>query len=135
MTKVIITDGGRKAAGYKGTANDCVTRAFAIARSLPYKLAYQEVARFLERQIDGGTPRQGVPADYTKKFFAQMGWRFVDTMTIGGGKPFTIDELPGGTVIALVDSHVFAVIDKTVHDAYDPTKGGDDSVIGYWVRS
>lgn len=30
---MIIDDGGRELAGYKGTAGDCVCRAFAIAKS------------------------------------------------------------------------------------------------------
>ena len=45
-------DGGRQAAGYTGTAGDCVTRALAIATGLPYQTVYtrlNELAR-LERR-------------------------------------------------------------------------------------
>lgn len=37
---MIIDDGGRELAGYKGTAGDCVCRAFAIASQRPYKEIY-----------------------------------------------------------------------------------------------
>ena len=37
-------DGGRKAAGYKGSAGDCVTRAIAIAAELPYREVYDALA-------------------------------------------------------------------------------------------
>ena len=33
----IYSDGGRAAAGYKGDAGDCVTRAIAIATEIPYQ--------------------------------------------------------------------------------------------------
>jgi hypothetical protein len=38
MTKFRYDDGGRKAAGFKGRAGDCVTRAIAIAAQLPYSV-------------------------------------------------------------------------------------------------
>ena len=37
-------DGGRKLAGYKGSADDCVCRAIAIATGLPYKQVYDRLA-------------------------------------------------------------------------------------------
>lgn len=134
MTKVIITDGGRAEAGYKGTANDCVTRAFAIATGLPYQVAYDELRRFLSNCFEGGSPRSGVSMEVTRRFYGRMGWKFVDTMMVGGGKKFTIDDLPSGKVIALLDHHVSVVIDGTIHDAYDPTVDGNDSVLGYWSK-
>ena len=33
----VYDDGGRKAAGFRGTAGDCVTRSIAIATRLPYR--------------------------------------------------------------------------------------------------
>ena len=34
------SDGGRAAAGYKGTAGDCATRAIALATGKPYQEVY-----------------------------------------------------------------------------------------------
>jgi len=39
-----ITDGGRYAAGFRGTARDCVTRALAIATDTPYGEMYKTLA-------------------------------------------------------------------------------------------
>ena len=36
-------NGGRAAAGFRGAAGDCVTRAIAIATGLPYRQVYEEV--------------------------------------------------------------------------------------------
>ena len=38
-----FNDGGRKDAGFKGRAGDCVTRAIAIASGLPYKKVYNDL--------------------------------------------------------------------------------------------
>jgi hypothetical protein len=135
MTKVIITDGGRKDAGYKGTANDCVTRAFAIATGLPYKVAYEEVYRFLSNYVDGGSPRTGLRPDLVGRFFGRMGWSFVDLSLVSRVGGFTIESLPAGKVIALMDDHVCVVVDGIVHDAYDPTLKGKNTVNGYWFKS
>jgi hypothetical protein len=40
--KWVYNDGGRKAAGYKGEARDCVVRAIAIATDQPYEVVYKE---------------------------------------------------------------------------------------------
>jgi hypothetical protein len=37
LMKIVIDDGGREAAGFKGSAGDCVCRAIAIASGRPYK--------------------------------------------------------------------------------------------------
>lgn len=36
----VYNDGGREAAGYKGTTRDCVTQAVAIATEHPYQEVY-----------------------------------------------------------------------------------------------
>ena len=40
----IFNDGGRKAAGFKGKANDCVCRAISITTGLPYQEVYKRLA-------------------------------------------------------------------------------------------
>lgn len=41
--KFKFNDGGREAAGYKGKASDCVTRAIAIATGKPYQEVYDAI--------------------------------------------------------------------------------------------
>ena len=44
--RVVITDGGRAAAGYKSaTLGDCVARSIAIVGGLPYREVYDRLAR------------------------------------------------------------------------------------------
>jgi len=40
MSPWTMNDGGRKAAGFRGETNDCVTRAIAIAGRLDYREVY-----------------------------------------------------------------------------------------------
>lgn len=40
-------DGGRKDAGYKGSAGDCVTRAIAIATGEGYRAVYKELGTIM----------------------------------------------------------------------------------------
>ena len=42
--KFVYNDGGRKEAGRKGHAGDCVTRAICIATGLPYMEVYNRLA-------------------------------------------------------------------------------------------
>ena len=53
-------DGGREAAGYKGTTGDCVTRAIAIACELPYQEVYDalNIARQNPEKASPGTRRK-----------------------------------------------------------------------------
>jgi len=44
MMKVVINDGGRAAAGYKGKTGDCVARAISIAAHRPYAEVYDTLA-------------------------------------------------------------------------------------------
>ena len=62
----VYDDGGRKAAGYKGSTGDCATRAIAIACEIPYQDAYELVAeigsrdRITKRRKSKSHPRTGV---------------------------------------------------------------------------
>ena len=44
MIEFNFNDGGREAAGKKGSTGDCVTRAVAIASGLPYLEVYNRLA-------------------------------------------------------------------------------------------
>lgn len=95
----VFDDGGRAAAGFKGQAGDCVTRAIAIAAELPYQLVYDhlraELTEYADRHHDkaarqmqrkgGRSPRNGVSKKVTRQYLESLGWRWVPTMAIGQG--------------------------------------------------
>lgn len=148
-------DGGREQAGYKGKTGDCVTRAIAIATGLPYQQVYTDLTALSiihkqtrndyiakrMRTAKSGTKasssvRYGVAKVVFGKYLQALGWQWVPTMFIGQGCKVHLrtDELPKGNLICRLSNHVVAVIDGVVHDTYDPTRGGDRCVYGYWRR-
>lgn len=147
-----FNDGGRAAAGYKGHAGDCVTRAVAIATGKPYQEIYDAMfsaikehaegrSRSATRAARGGgrrgtTPRNGVAKEVTKKYLAALGWKWTPTMGIGTGCKVHLkaSELPGGRLIVSVSKHLVAVIDGVINDTHDPSRNGTRCVYGYWSK-
>lgn len=138
-------DGGREAAGFRGLANDCVTRAVAIAlRELHgahddageiYRDVYDDVAA---RCRAAGRPKSGrnpVPKRVVRELMAARGFDWHATMSIGSGCRVHLDagELPAGIIVASVSKHVVAVVDGIVRDTHDSTRGGSRCVYGYWT--
>jgi hypothetical protein len=60
-----FNDGGRKVAGFKGSAGDCVVRAVAIASELPYQEVYDALSE--------GSRTQRVTRRGTRKASARNG--------------------------------------------------------------
>lgn len=137
-------DGGRAAAGYKGDAGDCVTRAIAIAAQLPYESVRQAIATGQSTQrITRGTaknpsPDKGVLTNrkWFLDYMKSIGWKFIPTMGIGSGCKVHLlaDELPKGRIICRVSKHWVAVIDGVIHDTGIPDRNGTRCVYGYWVE-
>ena len=142
-------DGGREAAGYKGDAGDCVTRAIAIATDIPYSEVYDSLFvlskqhseekrdRVAKRiQDKGGSPRNGVWRQIYQKYLESVGWKWVPTMKIGQGcKTHLIaSELPSGRVIVKVSKHMTTMIDGIINDTYDCSREGTRCVYGYFVK-
>lgn len=147
MTDFTFDDGGRAAAGFRGNADDCVTRAIAIATGLPYRDVYDAlhaaskahaetrrdaVARAIRRQ--GASPRGGVHRAIYDAYLADLGWQWTPTMRIGAGTTVHLraDELPGGPLIARLSRHVTAVIDGAIRDTHDPSRDGTRAVYGIY---
>lgn len=134
-------DGGRKDAGYRGSAKDCVCRAIAIATQRPYEEIYGLINAYArqERRRDGrrSGARTGVFKDTIRKVMADLGWEWIPTMSIGGGcKVHLADgELPMGRLVVAVSKHETAVIDGVIHDTYDCSRGGTRCVYGYYRRA
>lgn len=158
----IFNDGGRVAAGFKGSAGDCVVRAVAIATEQPYQTVYDALAEGNrhERQTKRSTKSSGkrsannginVRRKWFKDYMARLGWKWVATMGIGTGCKvhLTDGELPMGRLIVSVSKHYTAVIDGVIHDTHDPQRdgetiytpdgrvlqGGGRCVYGYWVKA
>ena len=53
----VYDDGGRKAAGFRGKAGDCVTRSIAIATRLPYRQVYALLNEQARRELPTGRRR------------------------------------------------------------------------------
>lgn len=126
-------DGGRAAAGFKGSTGDCVTRAIAIATGLPYQQVYDDLAAGTASEkhtkhsgrISGvRTARSGIHTSrqWFKDYMTQLGWKWTPTMGIGTGCKVHLDadELPKGRLIVSVSRHYTAVIDGVIQDTHNP---------------
>lgn len=136
----VESDGGRAAAGYKGTARDCFVRAVCIAGGLDYQTVYDIVTdaakreRSSSRKLGRSSARDGVHRATARRVLADMGWAWTPTMQIGSGCRVHLrsDELPPGRLVCALSRHFTAVADGVVYDTHDPTRGGSRCVYGYW---
>jgi hypothetical protein len=128
-------DGGRRAAGFAGSAGDCVARAIAIAGEMDYGYVYEGLAdgNSSERRTKRGgassgrkTARDGIHTSraWFKSWMAAHGFRWVPTMQIGSGCKVHLagGELPAGRLVVSVSKHYTAVIDGVIHDTHDPQR-------------
>jgi hypothetical protein len=130
-------DGGRVAAGFKGAAGDCVTRAIAIATESDYRKIYDDLAKLNAERGSPRSARNGIwRADY-QKYLEQLGWTWTPTMGIGTGCQVHLraDELPAGRIIVRLSRHVAAVVNGVLHDTYDSSRDGTRCVYGYFTRA
>ena len=139
----VYNDGGREAAGFKGSAGDCVCRAVAIAAQLPYQEVYDRLAEGNASQRKskrtGKQPRSACNGIYTtrkwfKDYMLELGFVWTPTMQIGSGCKVHLkaDELPSGRLVCNVSRHQVAVIDGVINDTYDCSREGTRCVYGYW---
>jgi hypothetical protein len=138
--KVLITDGGRAAAGFKGAASDCVTRSFAIVSGRPYLEIYNALNLVCTQAREGvrkGSAREGVftSREPFKRLIRSWGFTWVPCMDIATGCRVHLqeEELPRGRLVVRVSKHCTAVIDGVIHDTHDPQRGGTRCVYGYWI--
>lgn len=134
-----FNDGGRSAAGFKGTKRpDCVTRAVSIASSLSYTLVHDQLSRMMNPTGDGihGTADNGVLRKHYDRFLKGHGFTWVPCMSIGSGCKVHLrsEELPKGRIIVRLSRHIAAVIDGVLNDTYDCSRGGTRCVYGYYIK-
>ena len=138
--KLVIDDGGRAAAGYKGHAGDCACRSVAIISGRPY----QEVYDTLNEQAKAERPRgkkkrsnarTGYHMATLKRYLATLGWTWTPTMQIGQGCKVHLheSELPTGRLLVRCSRHYTAVVDGVIYDTHDPGRDGKRCVYGYWT--
>ena len=135
-------DGGRKEAGYKGTAGDCVCRAIAIATEKPYSEVYEELnclgqkERITKRKKDKSSARTGVYKRTIRKYMTSLGWTWIPTMFIGQGcqTHLKAEELPTGRLVVNVSKHTTCVINGVLNDTYDCSRNETRCVYGYYVK-
>ena len=148
MTKPTFAynDGGREAAGFKGSADDCVCRAIAIAADLPYQEVYERLGdgNFKQRKskhdkgLRSKSARNGINTNrkWFKDYMVELGFKWSPTMQIGSGCKVHLkaDELPAGRLVCNVSRHFVAVVDGIVQDTHDCTRAGTRCVYGYWAK-
>ena len=147
--KLKVNDGGRKAAGFKGKAGDCVVRSIAIATGISYQKVYQDLhdanekfriksrsrlAKSLTKKHD--SPRTGTHRAVLKKYLKQLGWKWTPTMFIGQGCKVHLkkEELPNDKLIVSCSKHITVVINGVLNDTYDCSRNGTRCVYGYWSQ-
>lgn len=140
-----FTDGGREAAGFRGEAGDCVTRAIAVALRLPYREVYDELSLRMESLGRARSARNGIPRKVYEDYLGERGWRWFPTMHIGSGCTVHLRAeelyehafgdptiLYGVSFIVRLSRHVCAVVDGVVRDTHDPSRNGTRCVYGYF---
>lgn len=122
-------DGGRSAAGYKGTARDCCARAMAIAIGLDYDAAYNEIAKANKSYGSKKSARNGVAILVYEEVLKKHGWVWCKAPTFTGRKARCSDLT--GIVIAKMARHVVAVVDGVPNDTWNSSA---KMVYGYYAK-
>lgn len=134
--KFSFNDGGRKAAGYKGQAGDCVCRAIAIASGRPYQEVYGRLSDGNATQRRGRTASNGITTKrlWVSRYMRDIGFAWTATMGIGTGCRVHVlaSELPPGRLVLRLSRHWAAFVDGVLCDVDDCSRGGTRCVYGYW---
>ena len=112
-------DGGRREAGRKGTARDCVARAIAIATGTAYDAVYKEVARLNKERGNGRrSARNGVPKRVTNMACEAFG--LVKVKLPAGPRPtYTEAHERYGDCVVSTTRHVCALVGGALRDTFD----------------
>lgn len=128
----VCDDGGRAAAGFKGTTGDCVTRAIAIATGRPYREVYEMVDAIGWEYGKPSSARRGPPPHASMDLMDELGWRWESLR--GKQAHLSHGELPDAPrMIADMQRHWCAVIDGVVHDTTDCTRRAASRAVVYGV--
>jgi hypothetical protein len=137
LRRLVISDGGREAAGLGEARGGCVCRAISIATGLPYRKVHGELRALCTifaqdayytrgRRRKPSDPDRGIPEIISKIYLNQLGWTWVPV-----GQKLRHWDLPRGRLVVFVPQHAIAVINHCVFDAYDSWRARR-FVRGYW---
>ena len=129
--KCISDDGGRKEAGYKGAARDCVVRSIAIASGQKYKRVYKDLQLLQKADLKSQgrrsrSVRNGVFQESWEPYIKALGFKkVVDDKILDHKVLPTWENIPKtGNFIVLVPNHLTAVVEGVVHDTWNPMLKG-----------
>lgn len=129
IPELVLDDGGRADAGFKGDAGDCGVRAIAIVTGEAYGDVYRELRRDAKewpgrgkgaQAIRATSPRTGIYREQMHKFMSARGWK-----KVSGRMRLDDPNLPKTAVLS-VRKHFVAIVDGVIHDTFDSrfTQGG-----------
>ena len=132
------SDGGRKAAGYKGDADDCFCRAVAVATGKTYKKVYNTINAVAKAKKGRyrSSARDGCYVEIMRLVMKKLGWRWVSLCRVGVGCSTRVrqDELPReGAYILRLAGHIVAYINGVLYDTSDWARENAPFVYGYWT--
>ena len=134
--KLIVTDGGRKDAGLRGSfTGDCVIRSIAIASDSPYKRIHNDFRRMIANGL-GYVPEDGILTNKPafKRYMVESGFVWNITCRIGSRDRVHMNaaELPMGRLVLSLSKHYSCVCDHIIYDTYDCSNNGKRMVYGFW---
>lgn len=115
-------DGGRAAAGFKGTTGDHVIRATAIATGLPYAALYKRYAALNGARFGKITGKRNVHRDDYEPVLEELGYvKAVRPHRRKGVPSLTFSEAyeQYGDCIVRTSRHLSAIIDGVLRDTGD----------------
>ena len=114
----VFDDGGRKAAGFKGTAGDCVTRAVAILTGTDYRQVYNDAAALNLESRGTRSARNGITHKDRDKLCRDYG--LVRIKIPKGPKPTYSQayEMVGDCIVK-TRRHICAIVDGQLRDTFD----------------
>lgn len=116
---MVNTDGGREAAGFLGSAEDCVVRSLSLTSGHSYSETYNLVKSW----DTDSNPENGVELTALWNMMVELGYSFTQSTEV----PET------GNVMVLFTNHVSAVVEGVVMDTFDPTSSEGHKAHGYWT--
>ena len=122
-----VHDGGRSVAGYRGSAGDCVVRAFCILTGMDYLTSYAEFAdaqaKYGKGKRQKRSARNGIHKNAYERVFKRHG---LAKIKLGRGIKPTWNEAHElyGDCIVSTRKHIAAIVGGKLLDTHDER--------GYW---
>ena len=144
MIRFEYDDGGRAAAGRKGTTGDCGVRAAAIVTGLPYKDCYSDLFCLAREFRDksrrtvvkrhSASPRDGIFPQVLGRFLFAYGYEWIALSGIGMAKVSTrdcVERWPDVSMVLSVRKHYIAVVNSVIRDNH--VRDVRERVWGVWL--